>query len=64
MRPLVQAISWIACAATLLPSVLFLTGCLKLEDVKLWMVFSTIVWFGVTSLWMGRKRGCFAPAGD
>jgi len=64
MRPLAQAISWIACAATLLPSVLFLTGDMKLDDVKLWMVFSTIVWFVFTSLWMGRKQGRFAPTGD
>ena len=41
---------------------MFLTGDLELDDVKLWMVFSTIVWFVVTSLWMGRKQGRFAPA--
>ena len=64
MRTFVQSVSWIACAATLLPSVLFLTGDLKLDEVKLWMVFSTIVWFVVTSLWMGRKQGRFAPVGD
>lgn len=61
MRTFVQTVSWIACAATLLPSLLFLTGHLKLDDVKLWMVFSTIVWFAVTSLWMGRNQGRFAP---
>ncbi|MCU0874055.1 MAG: hypothetical protein MUE50_17100 [Pirellulaceae bacterium] len=62
MRTVVQTVSWIACAATLLPSVLFLIGYLKLDEVKLWMVFSTILWFAVTSLWMGRKHGRFAPA--
>jgi len=64
MRTVVQAISWIACAATLLPSLLFLTGHMELEDVKLRMVFSTLIWFAVTSLWMGRKQGRFAPAGS
>lgn len=63
MRTLVQAISWIACAATLLPSLLFLTGHMGLDRVKLWMVFATIVWFAVTSLWMGRKQGRFAAVG-
>ncbi len=62
MRTFVQAISWIACAATLLPSVLFLTGRLQLDGVKLWMVSTTVIWFAVTSLWMGRKHGRFAPA--
>jgi len=60
MRAVVQIVSWIACAATLLPPLLFLFGCLKLDAAKHWMVFSTIVWFAVTSLWMGRKQGRFA----
>ena len=64
MRIVVQTISWLACAATLLPSLLFLTGHMQLDDVKRWMVFSTLVWFAVTSLWMGRKQGRFAPAGS
>lgn len=64
MRTLVQTVSWIACAATLLPSLLFLTGCLDLDRVKLWMMVATLVWFAVTSLWMGRKHGRFAPAGS
>ncbi len=64
MRTVVQTISWIACAATLLPSLLFLTSHMELDDVKRWMVFSTLVWFAVTSLWMGRKQGRFAPAGS
>lgn len=62
MRPLVQVISWLSCAATLLPSLLFLTGHLDLDRVKLWMVFATVAWFTVTSLWMGRRHGRFAPA--
>ena len=64
MRTVLQAVSWTSCAATLLPSLLFLTGRLDLDRVKLWMVFATLVWFAVTSLWMGRKHGRFAPAGD
>jgi len=64
MRTVVQNISWIACAATMLPSLLFLTGDMDLDRVKLWMVFATVVWFAVTSLWMGRKQGRFAPAGN
>ena len=62
MRTVVQTVSCIACIATLLPSVLFLIGYLKLDEVKLWMVFSTLIWFAVTSLWKGRKQGRFAPA--
>lgn len=62
MRTLAQTVSWLACAATLLPSVLFLSGRLDLDAVKFWMVVSTLVWFAVTSLWMGRKQGRFAAA--
>jgi len=62
MRMILQIISWTSCAATLLAPVLFLTGHLSLDRVKLWLAVTTIIWFGVTSLWMGRKQGCLAPA--
>lgn len=64
MRTIAQTVSWLACAATLLPSLLFLFGRMDLDAVKPWMVAATVVWFAVTSLWMGRKQGRFAAAGS
>jgi hypothetical protein len=57
MRRLLQAISWIAFAATIAPSVLFLAGQLTLDQTKLIMLVATIVWFSATPLWMGRNAG-------
>jgi hypothetical protein len=56
MRLVLQLISWIALAGTLLPSVLFCTGSLSQETVKVIMLISTVVWFIATPLWMGKKQ--------
>jgi ACR3 family arsenite efflux pump ArsB len=50
--------------ATLLPSVFFLLGLLTLDQVKLWTLVATVIWFVVTPLWMGRERGQLAPTSD
>jgi hypothetical protein len=55
MRKALQTISWISLAAVLLPSVLFMSGSMSLDNVKLIMLLATIVWFIVTPLWMERK---------
>lgn len=56
MRYMLQAISAIALAATILPSGLFLAGTLKLEYGKWIMLAATLAWFAVTPLWMNRAR--------
>lgn len=56
MRTVLQAISWIALVATILPSILFLQGSMDLDRAKLVMLLATIVWFVATPLWMGRKE--------
>jgi len=55
LRRILQIISFMALAATLLPSSLFLAGKTDLDTVKTAMLVSTIVWFAVTPLWMQRK---------
>lgn len=57
MRVVLQVISWVSLAVTLLPSVGFLTGQMSLDDVKLVMLIAAIVWFVATPLWMGRPQG-------
>lgn len=52
MRPLLQLASWIALAATLVPSVLYLGGSMPLDTVKTWMLAGTVVWFAATPFWM------------
>ncbi len=56
MRPILQIISWLALAATILPSILFLAGRIDLDQSKLWLLAATIVWFIATPLWMGRAK--------
>ena len=50
-----QCVSWIALVATLLPSVLFLSGSIDLPTCTWLMLAATIVWFAATPCWMGRE---------
>jgi len=52
---LMQAISWASIAAVVVPGLLFLSGTLELDRVKLIMIAGTVVWFISTPLWMGRQ---------
>jgi hypothetical protein len=61
MRRVLQIVSWIACAATILPSLMYLVNKLDLAQVKWLMLLATIVWFIATPLWMGREHGNLAP---
>lgn len=54
MRTVAQIFSWIALAGTLAPALAYLTGSLTLEAVKVWMLVSTLVWFGTVPFWMDR----------
>lgn len=55
-RTLLQVISWIALAGTIVPSILFLTGTISLEASKNWLLAATVLWFVATPLWMGREE--------
>lgn len=56
MRPILQVISGLALAATIVPPILFLAGRIDLAAAKWWMLAATVVWFAVTPLWMGRPK--------
>jgi hypothetical protein len=56
IRRILQVVSWLALAATIVPPVLFLTERMELGQMKTWMLAATIVWFAATPLWMGRER--------
>jgi hypothetical protein len=55
-RIVLQAVSGIALAWTILPSVLYLAGRIDIAPSKWWLLAATIVWFVVTPLWMGRPK--------
>ena len=43
-----RIITWLSLIVLLLPSILYLAGTMELPQVKTWMIWSTIVWFGVS----------------
>ncbi len=55
LRRILQLLSWLALAGTLLPSCLFLADAIDLDSVKTAMLAATIVWFAVTPWWMQRR---------
>ena len=54
MRIVFQLLSWLALAATALPSAMYLGGALDLDRVNMVMLVATVVWFVCTPVWMGR----------
>ena len=56
VRRILQVISWVALAGTILPSVLFLAGRGSPELTNWLMLLATIGWFVATPLWMGREQ--------
>lgn len=52
MKTIAIAVSVIALAGTILPAGLFMAGRMELEAVKLWMLVSTVAWFGATPVWL------------
>jgi hypothetical protein len=56
MRRVLQIISWLSLAATILPSVLFLAGRITLDQSKWALLAATIAWFAATPFWMGRPK--------
>lgn len=55
MRPVLQTISALSLAATILPAMFYLSGALALDEVKWIMLLATAAWFVATPLWMGKK---------
>lgn len=51
-----KLISWISLVALIVPVVLFLIGRMELDQVKLIMLISTVVWFVTASMWMWKKE--------
>lgn len=54
MKRAARMVSLAALIGTILPPVLFFTGHVELDAVKLWMLVATIAWFAATPVWMDR----------
>jgi hypothetical protein len=57
MKKIFLMISMLALLFTIIPSILFLAGSIKLAGVKLIMLLATITWFAVTPFWMEKENG-------
>lgn len=55
LRSWVKVISWVALVGVILPGVLYLSGGIRLEAAKAWMIACTVLWFVTVPLWMGRR---------
>jgi hypothetical protein len=58
MRVIIRLIGYIAVAATIIPSLMFLGGQIELGTVKIIMLLATIIWFAaaVTMEWNLDKK--------
>jgi len=55
MKLVLSIISYAALVLLLLPSILFLSGKMELESMKMLMLVATVLWYVVTPLWMEKK---------
>ncbi len=55
MRTLLQCVSWIVLLGAIVPSILFLLAEHRSRPMQWSMLITTIAWFVVTPLWMGRE---------
>ena len=55
MKRILQIISYLALALTLLPAVLFFADKLELSQAKLWMLAAALGWFVTAPCWMEHK---------
>ena len=51
----IKLISWISLVVLIAPAILFLTDHMELDQVKLIMLISTIIWFVTASMWMWKN---------
>jgi hypothetical protein len=55
-RRILQAISWLACLGTVVPSLMYFGDLVSLKEMQFSMLVAALVWFAVTPLWMGHQR--------
>ena len=58
MKMTARIIALASLIVLIVPSVMFLTGSVELEKVKIVMLIATIIWFVSAALWMWKDEGC------
>ena len=48
--------SWLALAGVIVPALMFVKDQIPLDQMKLWMLVATVVWFATAPLWMERAE--------
>lgn len=56
VRAAAIVVSLLALVGTMVPSILFFSGRMGLDRMKLWMLVATVVWFVTATRWMGQRR--------
>lgn len=56
MRIALQTISAIALTMTVIPSLVYFSGNMELDRVKLLLLVGSVMWFVATPFWMGKKE--------
>lgn len=54
MKTALRIVSAVALVGTFVPCVLYFQGSIGLDQAKLYMLVSTVAWFGATPFWMGK----------
>ena len=56
VMPVAKVVSWVSLVALVVPSLMFLTGKVQLDQVKSFMITMTVVWFISASMWMWKNE--------
>lgn len=51
-----RVVSWLALAGAIVPALMFVKDQMTLDQMKLWMLVATVVWFATAPLWMERAE--------
>jgi hypothetical protein len=57
MRTLLVVVSLLSLVVLILPSILFLAGCMALGTAKWIMLLATVVWFAAATPWLWKQTG-------
>lgn len=62
MKMITKIIALASLILVIVPSVMFLTGAMQLDKVKVVMLIATVIWFVSAGLWMWKDKSDETPA--
>jgi len=54
MKLAARVVSYSALVATIVPPILYFTGAMTFDTMRVWILAATVAWFAATPLWMDR----------